>query len=426
MILGKRALILLILALVIGIFYLIKLFQPENTVEYYNSEIKQLTERLNHSNNEIKDYYQSQRKKYDPYGFLFGVKGTLKELFEENIEIREMLAETYRFKGDYFFDTTFLYDKKAPKEYIKYQKSFKDYTPERLKSDLKNQPARAEQAIKLMVKTRKLALENYQKATEVMSDKTTSLYVLVKDSPFLNPIPLRIGSGQDKLTQIFRDNEKIVSREKYFNICVNSRFHHKIARVHSQLAIYESYTRLNRDKLKQLIDMAELEYLIAWGAEYESHKVKFDLADLYIYRYQNLEGFNKEFQLQKAEMLLKLLMSKKKVQIVKLSGKKVNIQSIKQAPRWLQIKSLLLLGNIYYQMSGLDAEQYDNLRKIDFKFAGEKKNTKKIRLYLLELSKDIFKNRLLANLSENSAGFDEISSSLKQIETEIERLKREK
>ncbi len=398
------------LLLVLAFWVVIKIYdEPKTLLQRYEVQIEELKGEIRDVEGSIDKYYSQKKRKRPLYPVLEPVKSKkLNDLIQEKLVLQEQLASQYNQIGDYYMYEGYLLDKKGSREYKSYSKYGE--TTEELEYNLKNRKSLGEKILKVMIDTRIKALNNYNLSTGAVSDISSSLYRLKGEEPILilkfNLLAnLILTKGLDELGREIYKNKAF--RKKYLAERVNSKVHHKKGKVYRQLAYLVSmvetyFSRLDdqvrvklmksfflkskkslqkahrllanyQDLQKVFLREAEKELLIALGSDAKNTTVIYDLAELYVYRYEHIVEDKSEFLLVNSKTLIS----------------KVNT-----------VKSLFLLARIYYLMAYLEKDQYHRLQKWSVSSVGSFKTPKDLRVYYLKKARAIYEHRLLAILPD--------------------------
>ncbi len=426
-------LVLVIGSLTVFVFWLaLKIFnEPKSLLSRYKGQIEELKGEISDIEGSIDEYYsQKKGKKAERalFPFLDPVKTTtLKELIQEKLVLQERLAYQYNQIGDYYLNEQYLTDKNGPRKYQLYKKYGKE-----LNYYLKKHKSLGNKILKMLIDTRVKALDHYNLATEAMDDLSSRFFRLKTKDPYVLSSTLK-GSrllkfkeylGPIGLALSHRNNKRLI--REYFSQRVHSQVHYKKGKCYLQLAnlanlrdthlTEQGKKVLNRNgRQKSYVLKAEKEFLISFGSDSRNTKVIYDLAELYIYRYEHVVENKSEFLLANSKKLISGftetsdnkppddLMDFKGMAITvdfqTLFGKKSEEVHLTMSSS-NTVKSLFLLAKIYYLMAYLGKDQYHRLQKWDDSFVGGLKAPKDLRLFYLNKVRSIYEHRLLAILPD--------------------------
>ncbi|MDH4128136.1 MAG: hypothetical protein OEV44_05245 [Spirochaetota bacterium] len=329
-------------------------------------------------------------------------------LLEKKLIYQNKLFKAHEQKGDYYLDELYRKDKTSPYYEYKFlgdkelsyaletkKKSITINTNEKKQRSL---TFKTTDVIKTMIKTRRLAIDNYERASEAFEDKTSQLFNLTENSPVLFPIPLKLVNSKDILNQALITNQTV--KEEYLTQRVKPVIHYKIGKAFMQIVGFAQFTNAKKDYLKKYLGFAEKEFLITLGIDENHSSSIYDLASLYNHRYLKFDDPNNEYMLKKAEELLYKLISNPKKNVHKENA-------------------LFLLGKIYWSMGLLSKAKINNIQKLD----------NKVRISQLERlrkAESIFSNIMkMRKLSDKSDLYKKANKYQREVQKVIDRKERE-
>ncbi len=375
----KKLYIITLIVFIIAIVIVKEYYAPKNRIEKLNRNINNIKEDVEEINNSIADYYKG--KKLPKYVFLDPkITPKIKKLIKEKLTFQHQLAEVFELKGDYYLYEEYLSDKNPPITYDRLSQN-------ELLHYIKKKDSLAKKTIKKLISSRMLSLKSYSEATKALEDETSDIYEIIKNTNALsvnrigikkNWSNLALALSLDRLLNIKHKLNKTSPnknfRKEYLYNRVKPSLHHKKGIIYRQLSYFTSYDpSILKEDQKKYLDNAEKEFLIAIGVDSKYYKGIYNLAELYVYRYEHFNDYKKHFYLEKAEELLK---------------RRVDL-SVKNGFGGRDKLSWFLLGRIYYLMDRLDEAM------------------------------KVYKNRLMAILPENSISYKNAEKNYLIIQNEL-------
>ena len=400
---GKRKvfIIIVIIAAVIGGVYLKDYILGRGTIARYDREIKSLKEDLKDQDDDINSYYKSKKKKKPRYLFFVQSKDPeLKSLLARRYELQSKLATYYQLKGDYFLKELYRKDKHRPPGI--WRDHFNRYDTEKLEMELKAQVPEAGEAMKLLVKTRKLAIKNYDLACEALEDRTSAIYTVRKSDPVIKLNPLVVMKKEERFIELFQKNSILF--RKYLASRVMARAHFNKGLAYRQLASFYLHSDLSR--VSESLQAAEREFWIAVGVDELFLKGFYFISECYFYRYDKIKDVNKDYYLSKTMSLLEYYSGEKgfSEQVTfKVFYDMPIIKDVKHRMSQMYYwKSLFLLGRVYVELAGLSKPR---LKKLQLKYSMLFKpqvTVRASRTGYLNKALTIYKDRLMSTIPEKS------------------------
>lgn len=378
----------------LGIEIVPRLF-PKLPLEEYDRQILRLEKKLSPLRNSISLYYEEkeEKKEYVEYPFFDPEPSLeLKKWMEKKRIIEEELSEYYALKGDYFLEERFRLDAQIDPKYEPYANYNSEKLQVTLESSERSKEEWVQELLKVMLDTRKEALENYQRACWVLGDETSRLYDFVdlESQPWFmdSALPLVFSGEKDSLALKFQESKEF--RSKYLRSHVKATLHHKKGVAWLQWVRFAWFS--GEKDMKALVN-AEKEFWIAVGIDKEYKRAWQDLAKLWLFRYEKkwLNPEDRAFFLFRIREVLEFLRKDASLGNTTL---------------------FFDLGKLYYLMADLDLQERKSLQKLNLNLPLESQG-------YLRKSLEIYRDHLLSRLPKDSSLYGKVYQNVQQVEQEL-------
>lgn len=466
----------LLIALPVGllIIVLVKLsMAPDDLLSRLKENEKEVTDELKGIDKKINLYFKDTKSKRPEYLFLEEkISDELNELLEKRYYYEVRLSDIYEQLGDYYLDEQYLLKSAADNEYRRFYESLsiKDLTPSKLEMYWKNGEKEASRVFLNLAETRLIALGYFKKSAAIIFDKSSDLFKLKEDNSrnfYISPFTLLVSGDRlsHKLSQ-FKDGKSYLP--DYIHKRVKPSLHKKMGQVFYQLTKMAFYLGIEKDdtkhkKIKKTLKdsvgtatfkidenlktpkyyskLSEKEFLLSLMAEEYIRKKKeskidekidkkfpgihdsydmvttYKLAELYVYRYEKLNEYQKIFLLMKSKELLLKITNPKILDKNQLNDYRRNINKFK-------LKALMLLARIYYHYAYLTQDQMNTLKTSDINFGGNFNRQSDVKRYYLQKIIDLYDNRIIAYISESHKFYKQIHKTRARVKEELDALNR--
>ncbi|MDH5679979.1 MAG: hypothetical protein OEZ36_00210 [Spirochaetota bacterium] len=418
---GKRKLyiIILIVLLVFGGLYLRDYILGKGVIARYDREIKSLLEDKKDNTDSINHYYKSKNKKTPRYLFFINKRDSeLKALLARRYEIQSKLASYYQLKGDYFLKELYRKDKYRPPGI--WRDHFKRYTQEKLELELRAAVPEAQEAMELIIKTRKLAIKNYDLACEALEDRSSEIYTVRKMDPVIKLNPLVVLKKEESFIELFEKDSSLF--RKYLSSRVMARTHFNKGLAYRQLASFYNYSDISR--VSESLLEAEREFWIAVGVDELFLKGFYFIAESYFYRYDKVKDVNRDYYLSKTMSLLEYYAGESglsEMVTFKVFYDKPITKDVKhRMSQFYYWKSLFLLGRVYVELAGLSKPRLEKLQLKYSMLFKPRVSVKENRVSQLRKAIIIYKDRLMGIIPEKSPTYKAAEENYLAVRNELE------